>query len=111
GWDGTWRAPGGADGKVRLWDVATGRERATLTGHTDGAFAVSVHAVAIGPNDNWLAAAFGHTFRVRDRTFRMRNLRMWDLTDRKPRLFREEEVPGHAVIAPDGRWLVDRQGN
>src|SRR5262249_3511263 len=97
--DGTWLATGSDDGTVRLGDGATGQERATLTGHTDP-FAGRVRtypmcAVAIGPDSNWLIAVSGPTFR------------MWDVTRRKPRLFREEEIRGDVVIAPDGRWLVD----
>ena len=34
--DGSWLASGGWDGTVRIWDVATGRERAVLHGHTGG---------------------------------------------------------------------------
>ncbi len=33
--DGTALATGGEDGEVRLWDPASGRERASLPGHTD----------------------------------------------------------------------------
>ena len=33
--DGSWLASGSQDGTVRIWDVATGQERATLTGHTE----------------------------------------------------------------------------
>ena len=32
--DGTWLATAGGDGTVRIWDPATGQQRATLTGHT-----------------------------------------------------------------------------
>ena len=32
--DGSWLATGSKDGTVRIWDAATGRERAILTGHT-----------------------------------------------------------------------------
>ena len=31
--DGTWLATGSDDGTVRIWDAATGQQRATLTGH------------------------------------------------------------------------------
>ena len=31
--DGTWLASGGEDGSVRIWDPATGEQRAVLTGH------------------------------------------------------------------------------
>ena len=36
---------------MRIWDVATGRERAALTGHTGG-----VTAVAVAPDGSWLAS-------------------------------------------------------
>ena len=32
--DGSWLVSAGQDGTVRIWDVATRREQATLTGHT-----------------------------------------------------------------------------
>ena len=50
--DGTWLASGGDDGSVRIWDPATGQQRATLTGH-----AGPVTAVAIAPDGSWLASA------------------------------------------------------
>ena len=49
--DGSWLATGGYDGTVRIWDAATGQERATLTGHAGG-----VRAVAVAPDGSWLAA-------------------------------------------------------
>ena len=49
--DGSWLASGGQDGTVRIWDVATGRERAILDGHTS-----VVTAVAVAPDGSWLAS-------------------------------------------------------
>ena len=43
-----------SDGTVRIWDPATGQQRATLTGHTG-----PVTAVAIAPDGTWLASAGG----------------------------------------------------
>jgi WD40 repeat protein/tetratricopeptide (TPR) repeat protein/serine/threonine protein kinase len=47
---GDWKtlAVGSSDGSVKLWDVATGEERATLSGHTD------ITAVAFSPDGSTL---------------------------------------------------------
>ena len=49
--DGSWLVSGGADGTVRIWDVATWRERALLAGHTGG-----VASVAVAPDGSWLVS-------------------------------------------------------
>ena len=49
--DGSWLASGGDDGLVRVWDLATGQQRAALRGHRG-----AVHAVAIAPDGSWLAS-------------------------------------------------------
>ena len=47
---------------MRIWDPATGQQRATLTGHTG-----AVTAVAIAPDGTWLATAGGDgTVRIWD---------------------------------------------
>ena len=48
--DGTWLAVGGTFGTTRIWDPATGIQKATLTGHHG-----PVTAVAIAPDGTWLA--------------------------------------------------------
>ncbi len=90
--DGSWLASGGGDGTVRIWDVATGRERAVLTGHTS-----TVAAVAVAPDGTWLASGSW------DRT-----VRIWDAATRQERAV----LTGHidsvfaVAIVPDGSWLV-----
>ena len=93
--DGTWLAS--ADGNtVRVWDTATGKQRAALAGH-----AGEVTAVAIAPDGTWLASADGNTVRV------------WDLSTGQQRA----ALAGHAgevtavAIAPDGTWLASADGN
>jgi WD40 repeat protein len=39
--DGRLLAGGGADGRVRLWDAATGEHRVTLNAHAGGVWAVA----------------------------------------------------------------------
>jgi WD40 repeat protein len=62
--DGSWLATGSNDGTVRIWDAATGQERAVHTGHSQ-----SVNAVAIAPDGSWLATGSSdRTIRICDAT-------------------------------------------
>jgi len=61
--DGTTALSGGGDGTVRVWDLATGQLRATLTGH------ISVSSVAVTPDGT--TAVSGGSY---DGT-----VRVWDL--------------------------------
>jgi WD40 repeat protein len=78
---------------VRIWDVASGRQRSKLTGHIGRALALS-----IAPDGAWLASG-GYDGTVR----------IWDVTSGQQRgeltAGRVEPVLATA-IAPDGKWLA-----
>lgn len=63
--DGAWLAAGSADGTIRLWDAASGRQLALLEGHTD-----DVRSVAFSPSGDRLASV------SEDGT-----IRLWSLPD------------------------------
>jgi WD40 repeat protein len=80
------------DNTIKLWDLTTGKARATLEGHTD-----KVWCVAFSPDGKMLASA------SEDRT-----VRLWNVTTGKP-----QKVLGHhaayycsVVFAPEGKTLV-----
>jgi WD40 repeat protein len=77
---------------VRIWDVATGRERAILKGHTG-----NVRAVAVAPDGSWLASGSW------DKT-----VRIWDVaTGREHAILKGHTSYVYAVaVAPDGSWLA-----
>ena len=90
--DGQTLASAGFDKLVKLWDVASGKEIASLAEHTLG-----VRAVAFSP-DGTLLASGGH-----DRT-----AIVWDLASKKPRAVlkgHQAAVSGLAFTA-DGKTLV-----
>jgi WD40 repeat protein len=90
--DGTWLAAGGVDGTVRIWDVASGRQRAAFGGK-----AGPVMAMAAAPDGSWLATAFSDGL-----------VRIWDLATGKE----QAVLSGHGdwvtavAVAPDGSWLA-----
>jgi WD40 repeat protein len=94
--DGRTLATGGADRRVRLWDPASGAERAELK-HPSG-----VHAVAFSPAGRTLVSGGGSM-----------ELRVWD-TGTGRLLAR---LPGHSAVVkcvafgPDGRWFVSGSGD
>ena len=67
--DGTWLASGGGDGSVRIWDPATGQQRAASP-----ATPAAVRAVAIAPDGTWLASGGDD-----------RSVRIWDLATGRQR--------------------------
>ena len=50
--DGTWIVSASDDHTLKIWDAATGAERATLTGHTSG-----VKGCAVSPDGTWIVSA------------------------------------------------------
>jgi WD40 repeat protein len=87
--DGAWLATAERHG-VRVWDLATGRQTATLTGDTRVQM-----AIAFAPDGSWLATAGWGKVRV------------WD-----PATGRQTGGPMYAgvarrmAVAPDGAWLA-----
>jgi WD40 repeat protein len=88
--DGKTLATGSADRTVKLWDVATGKERATLTGH-DG----PVLAVAYGLTGTPLATASGDGV-----------VKLWDPTTGKARGSLKCNAGNVMAFSRDGRMLA-----
>ncbi|WP_433251836.1 WD40 repeat domain-containing serine/threonine protein kinase [Actinomadura nitritigenes] len=89
--DGRTLATGSTDGPLRLWDVATRHNTATLTGHTD-----IVGALAFSPDGRTLASGSA------DRT-----VRLWDVAARRNTATLGDKSDASSVaFSPDGRILA-----
>ena len=55
-------SPPATTSTLKIWDAATGAERATLTGHTD-----PVQGCAVSPDGTWIVSASNdHTLKIWD---------------------------------------------
>ncbi len=90
--DGGTLATAGLDGTVKLWDTATGKELATLKGHTG-----PVEGVAFSPDGKALASGGLDG-----------SVRVWDVGTRQQRASRDFRPAGIACLAfaPDGKALA-----
>ena len=89
--DGLTLASGSSDRTVRLWDVASATEIATLTGHTDG-----VHSVSFSPDGATLASGSS------DRT-----VRLWDVASAtETTILRHTRNVSSVSFSPNGLILA-----
>lgn len=95
--DGTQLAAGGADGLVRVFDVATGGEKLKINSHADW-----VTAVGFSPDGNRIATA------SRDKTAKVFDAQTGSLLA----TFSEHGTPVRAIaFQPDGKMIVSAGGN
>jgi WD40 repeat protein/serine/threonine protein kinase len=89
--DGRRLATGGEENTVKIWDVQTGKELATLGGHTG-----DIYSVGFSPDGRWVAAAGEDTA-----------VNLWDSRDATlVRSFRgHTDLVSSVMFSPDGQRL------
>ena len=96
--DGFALATGSADGTIRLWDVVSRDEKATLSGHTSW-----VHSISFSPDGSTLASG------IRGET-----VRLWDVASGQEKTTltgRRGWSVFDVSFAPDGTTLAAGSGN
>jgi WD40 repeat protein len=89
-------ASASGDKTVRLWDLATNKERAALQGHTE-----SVLSIAFSPDGKILASAGGYD----------KSVKLWDLATGKERAtLQGTEAVWSVAFSPDGKTLASAGG-
>jgi WD40 repeat protein len=88
--DGQHVATAGVDSTIRLWDVATGAERAVLRGHAAWAGCVAFHP------EGWCLASGGR---------HVGDLKLWDLTRQQEALALPHGSPAALIFDRNGRHL------
>ncbi|HLK56497.1 MAG TPA: AAA-like domain-containing protein [Chthonomonadaceae bacterium] len=94
--DGKMLASSNEDGTIKLWDVATWHDIATLHGPPEGVFSLT-----FSPNGKWLAAG------CLDKT-----VKLWDVATRQvvKTLSGYKAEVYSVAFSPDGKWLASGDG-